>query len=373
MSKREFKRCCLLLVGFNAVCLCLPRICTADAPTDLTVSSIRGGLTYPWGVVVLPDGRVLVSEKSGSILLVHTDGRGQKLDGIMPVFTLLDIDMDPRHDESGLICYSFVSERRQQYGIAVACAQLAEGELTNSKVVFQARPRLSSLANMGGRISFLPDATLLVSIGDQGNPNQAQSLQSHQGTIVRFAADGSIPKDNPFIDVDDALPEVFSYGHRNAQGLALDPESGAVYSTEHGPVGADEVNLIVAGKNYGWGLTDAVADASQDVARDRASVNPLITWSPAIAPSGVAVYSGSQFPDWRGDLLVATLLSKGILRIAVQDGVLAEQQVIAPSIDKRMRDVAVGPDGAIYALTDSAVGELLRISRSTETSEETAR
>jgi aldose sugar dehydrogenase len=253
-------------------------------------------------------------------------------------------------------------------------AKLAGNTLQDLKVIFEVSQEKSDGQHFGSRIAWLPDGTLLLAIGDGGNPpvelagdlirKQAQNLRSHLGKIVRLKDDGSVPPDNPFVNTKNADPKVWSYGHRNIQGLAYDPTKKRVWATEHGARGGDELNLSEAGKNYGWPIvTHSQEYFGGEISRERSRagmVAPKVVWTPSIAPSGLAIYTGDRFPAWQGDLFAGGLVGKGIRRMDLNDSGNVQGQEEIP-IGQRVRDVRQGPDGLLYVLTDESNGRLLRL------------
>ncbi|MEO1637406.1 MAG: PQQ-dependent sugar dehydrogenase, partial [Cyanobacteria bacterium J06631_9] len=256
----------------------------------------------------------------------------------------------------------------------VARARFDGSSVSDWQVIFEVNRTKEGAQHFGSRLVWLPDGTLLVSIGDGGNPpvalenelirNQAQNLGSHLGSLVRLNDDGSIPTDNPFVTAADADPAIWSYGHRNIQGVAIDSETGQVWATEHGSRGGDELNRIVAGENYGWPVvTHSREYSGGEISSGRSRpgmVDPLVVWTPSIAPSGLAVYRGEQVPQWQGDLFAGGLVSQSIQQIKLDDaGAVLSQTPI--DIGQRVRDVAQGPDGFLYVLTDESNGRLVRL------------
>jgi aldose sugar dehydrogenase len=343
------------------------------------VVRVASGLEHPWGLVWLPDGTMLVTERSGRLRIV----RGGKVDpkpvsGVPAVFAsgqggLLDVALHPRFSENRLVYLSYAHGTRGENRTRVARGVLTGTALREVKVIFEASPAKEGGQHFGSRLGWLPDETLLVSIGDGGNPPSAidgklsrlfaQDPTSHLGKVVRLADDGSIPKDNPFAGRKDAAPAVWTLGLRNVQGLAVAPD-GTVWVTDHGPRGGDEVNRLSAGANYGWPTVTHGREYSGKVITEETSrpefVDPLLVWTPSIAPSGLAVYGGDRFPAWRGSLLGGGLVSADVRRLEVDERgrIVAEERI---PIGARVRDVRQGPDGFVYVLTDERDGEILRL------------
>jgi glucose/arabinose dehydrogenase len=242
--------------------------------------------------------------------------------------------------------------------------------LEDGKVIFSQRPKLPSTAHFGSRLVFDEEGRLFVTLGErssEGFREQAQDLRSHLGKIVRIHGDGTAPEDNPFAGNVDALPEIWSYGHRNIQAAAIHPDSGKLWEIEHGPRGGDEVNIAEPGMNYGWpvvshGVNYDGTPVGTGKSRQRGMVDPLYTWTPVIAPSGMIFYTGEAFPGWRGDLFVGGLKSTALVRLDLNGDTIGHEERLLENLGKRIRDVVQGPDGAIYLLTDERNGEILRLS-----------
>ncbi len=343
------------------------------ALAEFRIETVADGLEHPWALAFLPDGRILVTERAGRLRVIAD---GQLLDapvsGVPASYVrgqggLMDIALHPDHVHNGWIYLSLAHGDRRGSNTRVVRGRLDGKRWVDNEVVFTARPLHRRPVHYGARMAFMADGSLLLTLGDGFDAReQAQGLDSHTGTIVRLRADGQVPDDNPFVNEDGALPEIWSYGHRNPQGIVVDPDSGLVWSHEHGPRGGDELNLIKAGGNYGWPVATFGVDYSGARITPYTSrpgmLDPMIDWTPSIAPAGMSQYRGELFPDWQGDLLVASLVDRSIRRIRLDgDRVLGEAR-LALNLDRRLRDVRVGPDGALYLLIDHSDGEVLRIS-----------
>lgn len=354
-----------------------PRAADPLAPVDpasYRVHTVVKGLDRPWSVAFLPDGRLLVTEIGGRLLAIAPDGTSSNiaLDGMPPIFRqggtigLMDVGLDPDFAQNRWIYLTMGHGEEGANGTRLVRARLVEDRLEDVRVLFSSTTKPRD-GNNGGRIAFLRDGSLALTIGD-GNwrREEAQSLANHLGAVVRLDREGRPPADNPFFKRPGAAPEIYSLGHRNPQGIAVDPANGDLLITEHGPRGGDEINRVVAGANYGWPLITGGIDypfARVTPFRELAGfVAPLLEWTPSIAPSGLAVVDGPLFPDWRGDLLVPALRGKAIVRVLRKDGRIVGQQTLLADLNQRMRDVKVGPDGAIYVLTDGPDASLLRVS-----------
>ena len=344
---------------------------------SFAVDRMTDGLEHPWGMAFLPDGRMLVTERPGRLRLVDADFEihPEPLDGVPTAFArgqggLLDVVLHPDFEENQLVYLSYSYLANGGAGTAVARGRLADGGLEDTEVIFESNGLASGGRHFGSRLVFDNDGYLFVTHGDRGEREQAQNLANHTGSLIRLHDDGSVPEDNPFVGRQDAMPEIFSYGHRNAQGIALHPETGVVWKHEHGPRGGDELNIIrPGGLNYGWPeMTDGVEYAtgrSIGVDVDEAPEHietPVWVWTPSIAPSGMAFYDGDAFPEWQGNILVGALAYQLLARLELDgEEVVHEERLLEGDIG-RIRDVRVGPDGLVYLLTDAADGGIYRLS-----------
>jgi aldose sugar dehydrogenase len=328
----------------------------------------------------LPDGTMLVTEKAGQLRLIR---QGKLLPtpiaGVPEVMSsgqggLMDVSLHPQFAQNQLIYLTYAHGSENANRTRLVRAKLAGNTLQDLKVIFEVSQEKSDGQHFGSRLAWLPDGTLLLAIGDGGNPpvklagelirKQAQNLRSNLGKIVRLKDDGSVPSNNPFVNNKNADPKVWSYGHRNIQGLAYDPTKKRVWATEHGARGGDELNLLKAGKNYGWPIvTHSQEYFGGEISQERSRagmVDPKVVWTPSIAPSGLAIYTGARFPAWQGDIFAGGLVSKDIRRFDLDDaGNVKSQEAIA--IGQRVRDVRQGPDGLLYVLTDESNGRLMRL------------
>jgi glucose/arabinose dehydrogenase len=335
----------------------------------IRVETLAGGLEHPWGIAFLPDGRALVTERPGRLRVMEPDGTlSEPLSGVPEVFAqrqggLLDVAVDPEFGTSGLVYLSYAEP-----GDGGASTALARGRLTGSgleevEVIFRQEPRIDGGAHFGSRIAFPADGTVFLGLGERFQFDPAQDLASHLGKVVRINRDGSVPDDNPFVGRPGALPEIWSYGHRNIQGAAIHPRTGALWIVEHGPRGGDEVNVVEAGRNYGWPLVSWGRHYSGEDIPDPPTrpdlAQPVFQWTPVIAASGMDFYTAGLFADWQGDLLVGGLVAEAIVRLDPDGQEVAEVERL--DLGARVRDVAVGPEGAVYALTDEDDGAVLRL------------
>lgn len=362
----------LLIATFVGLPLLAGASSAGQAVDGLRVEILAEGLEYPWSLAFLPSGDLLVTERAGRLRVIR-DGRlvETPIGGVPAVHAagqggLLDVLVAPDFSDSRTLFLTLAHGDARANATRVVRARLEDDRLTEVTPIFTARPTKSTAAHYGGRLLMLPDGSLLLGLGDGFNlREQAQDLGSHLGKIVRFHADGSVPDDNPFVGREDVLPEIYSYGHRNIQGLARDPVSGHVYAHEHGPRGGDELNVIRPGANYGWPLATHGRDYSGALVSPYRQLegmeDALLGWTPSIAPSGLARYDGELFAGWQGDLLVTALAARELRRVQLRDGQVVGESILLKGLGERLRDVRVGPEGAIYVLTDAAPGQLLRL------------
>lgn len=341
------------------------------APVQQTV--MAEGLDQPWALAFLPDGSMLITELTGQIRRWTPQGLvDAPLEGVPEVYAvgqggLLDITLHPAFAENRLVYISYAAPAGDGATTRVARGRLSEdaGALENVEVVFEAEPAIDSGQHFGSRVSFGPDGMLYVTVGDRNRRDTAQSLETDWGKTHRIRDDGGVPEDNPFVGHAGARPTIYNWGIRNAQGLAVQPETGAIWMHEHGPRGGDEVNIVQAGQNYGWPVVsfgrEYYGPAISDVTSAPGIVDPLHVWVPSIAPSGMAFYEGDAFPDWRGDILLGALTDQALVVLSVEgETIVGEQRLFEGEIG-RVREVAVGPDSRVYLLTDSTDGQLIRL------------
>ena len=350
--------------------------------TGVRMTTVVADLEHPWGMAWLPDGDMLITERPGRLRLVR-DGElvEQPIAGTPEVFAnrqggLLDVALHPAFEDNRLIYLTYAHGTEDANRTRVARAVFDGEALSDLEVIFEVADTKQGGQHFGSRLLWLPDGTLLVSIGDGGNPpiafdgeeirQQAQNLGTHFGKLVRLNDDGSVPTDNPFVDQDGAQPEIWSYGHRNVQGLALDPETGAIWLNDHGARRGDELNRIDLGENYGWPA--ATYSRNYGVLGTEISphtslpgmIDPVLVWSETHAPSGLTVYRGDDFATWDGDVLSGGLVTQDVRRIDLDDnGAVVGEYTI--DIGDRVRDVRQSPDGVLYVLTDESDGRLIRL------------
>ncbi|MGQ0800397.1 MAG: PQQ-dependent sugar dehydrogenase [Pseudomarimonas sp.] len=348
---------------------------TACAQTHTAPQTLASGLNHPWSLALLPDGRILISERAGHLrLLENGELRAEPLTGLPPIHVRGQaglFDLLPAKDfaSSGWLYFSYAHGNAGASTTRVARAKLIDNALTDLEVLFTAQASRNTSAHYGGRLGWMADGSLLLTLGDGFDSRErAQALDDHFGKIVRINADGSVPKDNPFVGQADVRPEIYSYGHRNVQGLAVITAadgSEQVYAHEHGPRGGDELNRIQPGKNYGWPLATFGIDYSgAQISPFTELANtqpPLLYWTPSIAPAGLAYYDDARFPAWQGSFFVAALAERCLRQVRLKPDGSNEQIQLLDELGERLRDVRVGPEGALYVLTDSDNGRLLRL------------
>jgi glucose/arabinose dehydrogenase len=351
-----------------------PQVCAqADAGAYRT-QLVAEGLNEPWGLAFLPDGAFLVSERPGTLRHIAADGTiGPPLDGVPPVFYrgqggLLDVRLHPGFATNRWVYLSYAHGDGAANATRVARATLGAGGLEDLEVLFTVAPTKNTPQHYGGVMRFLPDGTLLLTTGDGFDyREQAQNLAAMLGKTLRINDDGSIPEDNPFVMQEAVAAAVWTYGHRNPQGLTVDPLTRRVFQNEHGPRGGDEVNMLLPGTNYGWPAITYGMDYTgayvSPFSEAPGMAQPLLYWVPSIAPSGLAIYRGTAFPEWDGDLFVGALVDREVRRIDLEDGQVVGQESLFSDLGERIRNVQLGPDEHLYLLTDGKRGGLLRVDR----------
>ena len=349
------------------------RIITSD-DYKLRVSTVANGLQTPWGMTFLDRDRILVTEKPGRIRVVEKGKLlPQPVDGVPPVRVigqggLLDVTTHPQFATNGLVYWSYAGGEGSSVGTEVARGKLsgdaAKGyRLDNVEVIFRQQPKGSGQVHFGSRLVWDRDGNLFVTMGDRGQMQEAQNLSGQIGKIVRLTDAGKPAPGNPFLSQPNARPEIFSYGNRNVQGAVLNPATGELWAHEHGPQGGDEVNVIRAGRNYGWpvityganyGTGTKIGEGTEKPGMEQ----PLWKWVPSIAPSGMAFYTGDKFPKWKGNIFVGALAGQTLVRLSVEGNTVVREERIKGT--GRTRDVRAGPDGNLYVLSESE-GALLKL------------
>jgi glucose/arabinose dehydrogenase len=355
----------------------------AQAPRSPTPTSVKGavqvqtiahGLEHPWALAFLPDGRMLVTERPGRVRIVERDGLlSEPLTGVPRVQAggqggLLDVALDPHFADNRLVYLAYAEPGEGgTAGTSVARGWLGEGRLDDVQVIYQQQPKVKGTNHFGSRLVFAPDGTLFVTQGDRYSyRDRAQELADGIGKLVRINPDGSVPRDNPFVGRAGARPEIWSYGHRNVQSAAIHPDTGQLWTVEHGARGGDELNRPEAGKNYGWpvityGVDYSGAKIGEGTAKPGME-QPVYYWDPVIAPSGMTFYTGEAFPGWQGSILIGSLQPGLLVRLTLDDGRVSGEERYLGDLGERIRDVRQGPDGLLYLLTDSRDGRILRVS-----------
>ncbi len=331
------------------------------------------GLSHPWAVGFLPDGRYLVSERPSGLYLIE-DGKKTRVEGA-PAFHatnqggMLDVVVHPDYENNGWVYMTYSRGDSDGTVPALIRARLDGNSLVDVEDLFESNTYTSPGRHYGSRILFLDDGTLLMTIGDRGGqPPRAQDTRDHSGTVVRLNADGSVPDDNPFVGNDDYLPEIWSYGHRNIQGIVLHPQTGQIWATEHGPRGGDELNLMEPGKNYGWPTATLGRDyRTEDEFPDAETrhrdgmTDPVFEFLPTLAPSGLAAIDSEHFGNWEGNLLAGGLRAQRILRLVIENETVVHAEELLRERIGRIRDIRQGPDGYIYILNDASDAGLYRL------------
>lgn len=343
----------------------------------IQVRTVADGLDHPWALAFLPDGGMLVTERPGALRYVTASGEiSEPIAGVPEVDArgqggLLDVALHPDFASNRLVYLSYAEAGDGGNGTAVARGVLDEAAaaLGEVEVIFRQQPKEDSTKHFGSRIVFDGRGHVYITLGERSEEEfrvQAQDLDSHLGKIVRINPDGSVPEDNPFVGRDGALPEIWSYGNRNIQAAAINPATGVLWEIEHGPRGGDELNIIEPGVNYGWpvvslGVNYSGTPVGSGEAHAEGMRDSIYHWTPVIAPSGMIFYGGGAFPDWQGDLFVGGLKSTALVRLELDGDKVVSEERLLEDLSLRIRDVAEGPDGAIYVITDEDDGEILRI------------
>ncbi|MET0049941.1 MAG: PQQ-dependent sugar dehydrogenase [Candidatus Thiodiazotropha sp.] len=361
----------LLLGGLHAPAWAEPVIETEK--NRITYQVVTEGLSHPWSLAFLPDGRILVTERRGDLRLISADGRldPRPIEGLPSIHQhgqggLLDVVLHPNFADNHWVYLSYAEPGVDGYGTAVARGRLEDHRLSEVQVIYRMARKTNTRQHFGSRLVFDRDGYLYITQGDRGDRPRAQDLQDHAGSLIRLHDDGTIPQDNPFVDSKRALPEIFSYGHRNMQGAALNPWSGRVWTHEHGPQGGDEINLPQAGKNYGWpvityGVNYVIGTQIGEGTHKPGMEQPIYHWTPSIAPSGMAFYTADRYPGWQGNLFVGSLKFQLLVRLELDGETITHEERILKGTFGRIRDVRQGPDGLLYLLTDEDQGRLVRL------------
>ena len=337
------------------------------------VATLLTGLENPWSVAFLPDGRMLITERAGRLRIVSQDFKleSKPIDGLPEVSPqgqggLFDVVLHPQYAQNGWVYWAYNAPGAGGWGTALARGKLQGHRMTDVQVLFSMQPKTRSSFHFGGRIVFDQAGFLYLTLGDRGDKDRAQKLDDHAGSVIRLHDDGRVPANNPFVNRAGAMADKWTLGNRIIQGAALHPLTGELWSHEHGPQGGDEVNVMRSGLNYGWpiityGVNYGLGTKIGEGQAKPGMVQPLHVWVPSIAPSGMAFVSGTQFPQWQGNLLVGALRGQMLVRLSLDgEKVLGEERLLQGR-GWRIRDVRMGPDGLVYLLTDEAQGSLLRL------------
>lgn len=333
--------------------------------------TLIAGLEHPWGLAFLPDGALLVTERPGRLRVVR-DGhlQAEPVTGVPRVAArgqggLLDVALHPEFTDNRLIYLSYSAEGAGGIGTEVARGRLVDNTLVDIQKVLVVAPKSRGGRHFGSRLVFAADGTLYVTAGERGSPDRAQDLDDMAGKVLRITEEGGVPPDNPFFGRGDVRPRIYSYGHRNPQGLTRHPESGRIWAVEHGPKGGDELNVIEAGENYGWPvITHGRSYAGFKIGEGTAKpgmAQPARYWVPSISPSGMSFYTGDEFPAWRGNLFIGALSGRALVRLEMEEEAVVHEERLLVDLKARIRDVRQGPDGRLYLLTDAPDGALLRL------------
>ncbi len=371
-------RTLLLLSMLLPAALCCAATEFSSEKHNFTIEVVVDGLDHPWGMVFLPDGDLLITERSGQLRRVH-DWKllDQPISGLPEVHEvgqggLLGISLHPDFEKNHMLYLSYAGEENGNHGTEVIRGILEGTRLTDTQVIFKALPKAGGGVHFGSRLQFAPDGTLFITLGDRGaspargREHPAQQLASHLGSLIRINDDGSLPADNPFINTAGAKPEIYSYGHRNMQGMALHPQTRLIWTHEHGPQGGDEININKPGANYGWpvityGVNYVIGTKIGEGTHSTGMEQPIYKWVPSIAPSGMLFYTGNRFPQWKGNLFVGSLKFGLLVRLELSGNSVSSEERLLDFQFGRIRDVSQGPDENIYLLTDDSNGQLLRL------------
>jgi len=346
--------------------------------STFSVTEVVEGLEHPWGMAFLPDGDILVTERGGRLRKI-SKGKllDQEISGLPEIQQksqggLLGIALHPDFINNQLVYLSYAGKQEGRYSTEVLRGKLQGMALLDIETIFKALPKTKGGRHFGSRLLFAPDKTLYISLGDRGfkpslcQKHPSQQLDNHLGSLIRINDDGSIPANNPFVGRSDIKPEIYTYGNRNMQGMVLHPETGKIWTHEHGPQGGDEINIMQPGANYGWpvithGVNYGTGTRICEGTHKQGMQQPMYNWVPSIAPSGMAFYDGDKLPAWRGNLFVGSLKFGLLVRLELEGNKIIAEERLLNNEYGRIRDVVQGPDGYLYLLTDSAIGSLLRL------------
>jgi glucose/arabinose dehydrogenase len=333
-------------------------------------TTLIGGLEHPWAMAFLPNAEMLITERPGR-LLWYENGKLHQINGLPEITAvrqggLLDIALHPNFLINQTVCFSYSASADGGVGTEIACAQLDQRHLSNLRVIFRAMPKSGGGVHFGSRLLFGPDGYLYATLGERGMRPQAQNLGTHLGSVIRITEEGLAPLGNPFVGQKDAQPEIFTYGNRNPQGIALELSGNKIWMHEHGPRGGDELNIVQSGANYGWPVISFGEEYWRPVRVGEGTHKPgmrqpVYYWAPSIAPSGMTFYSGDRIPEWRGNLFIGSLKFELLVRLELDGEQVVNEERLLIGTFGRIRDVREGPDGLLYLLTDERDGKLIRL------------
>ncbi|MES9990737.1 MAG: PQQ-dependent sugar dehydrogenase [Candidatus Thiodiazotropha sp.] len=334
---------------------------------------VMEGLANPWAIAFLPEGGMLITERRGTLRIVDSQGNlePKPIAGLPAINEyrqggLLDVALHPKYKENHWVYFSYSEPNGEYYGTTVSRGKLVGRRLEQLQTVFRMARKTSDTRHFGSRLVFDQQGHLFITLGDRGDRTRAQDLKDHAGSVIRINDDGTIPAQNPFTNKNGLLPEIYSYGHRNIQGAALHPESGKLWTHEHGPHGGDEINIPKSGANYGWpiisyGLNYRTLTTIGEGTHKQGLEQPVHYWVPSIAPSGMTFYTGDKFKNWKGNLFVGSLKFQQLVRLELDGETITHEERLLSGKLGRIRDVREGPDGLIYLLTDAENGKLVRL------------
>lgn len=373
----------MLLGGLGLVGLAATFVMTTNAPgpqrsprvfrtedQTIRVSEVAGGLAHPWSLAFLPNGDMLVTERDGMLRVVKNGVLQPPVPGLPEIRVsgqggLMEVALHPGFQQNRWVYLTYSKPGPRGSTTAVARGSFNGTAFTDLRDIFVADAWSSGGAHFGARIAFGRDGKLYLSVGERNDRRRAQDFSDHAGSILRLNDDGTAPSDNPFVGQAGIRPEIFTNGNRNPQGLAVHPETGALWENEQGPRGGDEINLILPGRNYGWPIVTFGREYSGAKITDETSrpglESPLLYWVPSIACSGMAIYNGTRFPKWRGHVFVGALAGEHLRRVVFDGTRPVHQERLLAELGQRIRDVREGPDGLLYVLTDEDPGQILRI------------
>lgn len=353
-------------------CLCLILTgCEVRSASPVIATKLVSGLDHPWSMAFLPNEEILITERGGQLRSVKKGKLSAPIQGVPPVLAqgqggLLGVVAHPQFSENHLIYLAYTGAGEEGASTELVRAQYQQGKLSHLQKLLVATPKVEGEQHFGGRLLFDKQGYLYLTLGDRGEQELAQDTSNHAGGVVRLKDDGNIPETNPFKNKGGAAPELFSYGHRNVQGIALNPSNGQVWTHEHGPQGGDEINILKAGANYGWPIISygeqyGGGPIGEGKTKQTGMEQPLHYWTPSIAPSGMTFYSGDNYSGWNGSLFVGSLKFSKLVRLTLVGGKVAAEENLLEGEIGRIRDVQQGPDGYLYLLNDEANGSLYRL------------